>query len=431
MNPGDRSISLRRSLLVALLPGLLVALLIALSFTSSLRTLTDDRASWTAHPYQVLSQQISRVILGRLEPSLDLDHASEEERIEAIRSSFLNEAEEFKELPQVEALGPARLARVRTLFEQGVRQNDLHALLHAQQEADTLSLQGRERLQQLREDVYEQTRWLQIWLAATGALAAVALASLVTHLIHLWGRERQLRSQQARMSRELSLMASHELRRPLQQLALVADLLQHDELIGEAERARLLQRLCDSAAQLAVLSDLSRLEAVYAQPELNRSAQDLSVLLLEVAGALSRVSIHAGEELVWSVDPVRFKQAVENVLENALKYSSDDVRIELRRGERGPEVHVVDRGPGIPPQDRERIFEPFYRVPGAVVAGHGLGLAIARRFLQAHGGDILLQDEPGGTRMVLALSVTAEERASMTSSWSRRLPRTDKLASRG
>lgn len=421
---------LGRGLLAVLLPGVLAAVLIAFSFTASLRTLNDPSSSWTGHAYQMLAQQIAMLIVQRQDPSLrQSEDISDAEQIAMIRSSFLNAEQEYKELARIERFGPARLTRVQALFERGVRTNDLPALLAALREANALNAQMRSHLQQVRSDVYDQTRRLQFVLAIVGAFATVALAMLVARFVNLWRAERGARAQQAKLSRELSLMASHELRRPLQQLALVSDLLQHDHLIGEAERARLFQRLQDSAAQLALLSDLSRLEAVYAEPELTRAPHDLAALLAPFARP--RVHLDLEPDLVWSVDAARFSQAVENVLENALKYSPAEVRVELRRGECGPEVHVVDRGPGVPPQDRERVFEPFYRAPGTSASGHGLGLAIARRFLRAHGGDITLRDEGNGTRVVLSLAAPPPPRATERVRRGLRVGKTGNVTSRG
>ena len=82
---------------------------------------------------------------------------------------------------------------------------------------------------------------------------------------------------------------------------------------------------------------------------------------------------------------------------------------------RSVEIRVIDRGPGIPVVDQERIFEPFYRVPGAADAPHvgsGLGLAIAKGFVEANGGRIWVESTPGrGTRLAISLIASPEPRA--------------------
>jgi two-component system sensor histidine kinase KdpD len=97
-----------------------------------------------------------------------------------------------------------------------------------------------------------------------------------------------------------------------------------------------------------------------------------------------------------------------NLIENADKYSPNGEPIELGVERQGSELRfsVGDRGPGVLPAERERIFEPFYRAPGAApdVGGAGLGLAIARRLAAEQGGDV--QYEPragGGSRFTLVL----------------------------
>jgi signal transduction histidine kinase len=240
--------------------------------------------------------------------------------------------------------------------------------------------------------------------------------TLTVRALRLWRREQRRSAHESKLARELSSMASHELRRPLQQLALAADLLQHDHLLGDAERARLLQRLQDSAAQLALLSDLSRLEDVYATPSLDLATVLLAPILTPFAGP--RVKLILAHDVMWAVDAHRLEQIVSNLVENALKYSSGEVTLELRATSAGPEIYVVDSGIGIPPQDRERVFEPFYRAPGVSAPGHGLGLAIARRFARAHGGDLHFEDvAEGGTRAVLKLTGSAEPRGTVSGVW--------------
>jgi two-component system sensor histidine kinase KdpD len=92
------------------------------------------------------------------------------------------------------------------------------------------------------------------------------------------------------------------------------------------------------------------------------------------------------------VDPVLFEQVMVNILENAAKYSKPGTRIEIMLEKRGSRVvlEVEDQGPGIPPADRDKVFDMFYRVRAgdSKVAGTGLGLAICRGFVEAHGGSI-------------------------------------------
>jgi two-component system sensor histidine kinase KdpD len=110
-------------------------------------------------------------------------------------------------------------------------------------------------------------------------------------------------------------------------------------------------------------------------------------------------------------DAAQLERAFANLLENARRYSGGQpVAVHVRRTGSRVLVRVVDRGPGIEPSQRERIFEPFYRGPkvgGEPWTGSGLGLAIARGFIEANGGTISVDSLPGqGTSFVVALPVT-------------------------
>jgi len=87
-----------------------------------------------------------------------------------------------------------------------------------------------------------------------------------------------------------------------------------------------------------------------------------------------------------------------NLLENALKYTPAESPLEIRARMHagGVEMVVADRGPGIPPGEEQRIFDKFYRIGGARGGGVGLGLAICKGIVRAHGGQIFVMNRPGG-----------------------------------
>ena len=106
-----------------------------------------------------------------------------------------------------------------------------------------------------------------------------------------------------------------------------------------------------------------------------------------------------------AVDVGLIDQALTNVLENAARFTPPGGRIDVTvaRWRDGVQIRVADQGPGVAREDRERVFEPFVRGEGS--AGAGLGLAIARAIVEAHGGTIRLGDTPGGgTAVVIELS---------------------------
>ena len=96
--------------------------------------------------------------------------------------------------------------------------------------------------------------------------------------------------------------------------------------------------------------------------------------------------------------PKLLRRAIRNLLENARRYSDGEVEVLVRREGNRAVVRVSDHGPGVPHGQRERIFEPFYRLPGASerAGGVGLGLALVRSIAQRHGGRVYCEDQPGG-----------------------------------
>ncbi len=107
-----------------------------------------------------------------------------------------------------------------------------------------------------------------------------------------------------------------------------------------------------------------------------------------------------GLRFCWA-DPEKLSQVLVILLDNAVKYSPEGTEVKVRAEERGDEVEisVADRGPGVPPQEREKIFGRLYQVGRAIYhskPGVGLGLYIARRIVEAHGGRIWCEDNPGG-----------------------------------
>jgi len=124
-----------------------------------------------------------------------------------------------------------------------------------------------------------------------------------------------------------------------------------------------------------------------------------------VRGLLSGREVHVRREahdalLFGTFDMVQSLRVLANLVDNALRHAPPPAPVELFVERRGATLvfSVADRGPGIPPEERERVFEPFYRPPGARadVGGAGLGLAIARRLAEAQGGTVRYEPRPGG-----------------------------------
>lgn len=210
---------------------------------------------------------------------------------------------------------------------------------------------------------------------------------------------------------------SHELKTPLASItATVSNMLEQDvEWDADHTRQELeaiqddLQRLNSS---IGALLDLSRLEASAWEPK-----KDLYEFGEILGTAVSKIPQKQRGRIVFelpddlpmiSVDFPQWARALQNLLENALSYSPDTSPVKVGASHTGNEVRmwVEDEGPGIPPQDKKRIFEKFYRgeTSGKVPSGTGLGLAVTREIVRFHGGKIWVEDvAPHGARMVISL----------------------------
>jgi len=135
------------------------------------------------------------------------------------------------------------------------------------------------------------------------------------------------------------------------------------------------------------LLDAARLDAGL---PLSKQPSDLGAIARSAVDGLrplARVPVEIrGEGATLDVDPAQVRQIVINLVDNALKYARSRVDVELR----GREIRVTDDGPGVPPEDRERIFERFAKVgTGPKPPGAGLGLSISRAIAERHGGALV------------------------------------------
>lgn len=209
---------------------------------------------------------------------------------------------------------------------------------------------------------------------------------------------------------------SHDLRTPLTSIIAAGTALDSPTLT-EPERHELSEAVVEQGQRLAHLVenllDVSRLESGWAEPR--REPIDLAGVLeaaresLGGDGALVKLGIGAEiPELV--ADPVQLERAFANLLGNAVRYG-EGRQVLVRSREVGSRlvVRIVDQGPGIPEGERELIFEPFYRREGG--QGSGLGLSIARGFIEANGGEIAVESMPGqGSTFVVSFPLMKDAR---------------------
>jgi signal transduction histidine kinase len=230
-------------------------------------------------------------------------------------------------------------------------------------------------------------------------------------LDELEGAEASARASEAR-TRQFVADAAHELRTPLAGVQAAAEAAIAPGLDAE-ERDRLhLLLLRESHRAGRLVDDLLALARIDAGIELRHEPVDL----LELARAeAERVRLLApnrtvevrGDSAVVPGDPARLGQVLGNLLDNARRYTPSGGRITVGVSVRGAATLLVtDTGPGVPPADRERIFDRLVQLDEARTAdggGAGLGLAIARGIARAHGGDLRCVDPPDGTGAAFAL----------------------------
>ena len=223
-------------------------------------------------------------------------------------------------------------------------------------------------------------------------------------------------SQAALLQSQKSLLAnaSHELRSPLARIRMAV------ELSGTQGSPAARDEIQRSITELDQLVDeillASRLDAREADIGTVESVDLIGLLAEECArvGAVFELPEGTGEVVVPGVARL-LRRAVRNLLENAVRHGRRTGRAEVVAQlslEGGYAVlHIDDRGPGVPPDQRERIFEPFYRLPGASEreGGVGLGLALVRQIAARHGGSVACDNrEGGGARFTLRLPKSPE-----------------------
>ncbi|HEX5469034.1 MAG TPA: ATP-binding protein [Gaiellaceae bacterium] len=286
------------------------------------------------------------------------------------------------------------------------RSNDAHELFHA--EYRLLARDG-------------SVVWVQDQSVAFGGEETFAVGYLVDIT-----RRKQSEADQALLAREraelaaelerekdrsvLLATASHELRTPLASVYGGAQTLLHRSSLGAAERERLLHVMVAEAERLRAVVDsiltASSLEA--GAFELALEATSAAVIVEEAvqrarerARREARIAFEHVEAPLARADPERLRQVLDNLLDNALKFSPEvaEILVSVTSSEGRVQIAVSDRGIGIAPEESERVFERFYRASEAKErqpSGTGLGLYVVRELVERMGGEVRLEPNPGG-----------------------------------
>jgi two-component system, OmpR family, sensor histidine kinase KdpD len=214
---------------------------------------------------------------------------------------------------------------------------------------------------------------------------------------------------------------SHDFRTPLATIKASSSGLLHPDIDFSAEDRKQLLNDIDAAADrldrmVRDLLDMSRLQAGAVELALGAVALEevVAAALTGLPNASRRVEVDVSESLsMVSADAALLERAVANLVSNALAWSPIDAPVRVEAGQIGGSIdlRIIDRGPGIPVDDRERIFLPFQRLGDrSTDAGAGLGLAIAKGFVEAMGAQLVVDDTPGGgLTLTIRLAVSDED----------------------
>lgn len=239
-------------------------------------------------------------------------------------------------------------------------------------------------------------------------------AAMSSHLEHVLGEARTWEercNERDRLGRIFIGNLAHELRTALTPMAGYLKILSSDK-IGplSAQQRKIVESIQTASGRLTRvvenLSDFATLQA--SDAALFPSDVDPDALADEVVGDLRpvirearlHVAVQKSGGGVVPADPRKLKQALLNVVGNAVKFSPHgaEILVEVQRDARAVRFAVYDQGPGIPPQEQKHVFEPLFHAAGkddrAKHPGSGLGLPVARRILEAHGGTLSLESPP-------------------------------------
>jgi signal transduction histidine kinase len=258
----------------------------------------------------------------------------------------------------------------------------------------------------------------EVVIATTAHDELAQLAMAANAMISQLHLEQVARDQSDAARRDLVAAVSHDLRTPITSLRLLAEAVGDDIVDGEVRRGYLQRMRVHIDALSALIDDLfelSRLEAGDINWSLERVplgelvGETVEAMRVQAEAKGVVVVAHVPDELrPAQANPEKLQRVLFNLIQNAIRHTPPDGSVVVRAEpvEAGIEVEVADTGDGISPSDRDRVFTAFYR--GGVEAarsgeGAGLGLAVSRAIVEAHGGRIWLADSAIGTRVRFSL----------------------------
>lgn len=271
------------------------------------------------------------------------------------------------------------------------------------------------RLDSIREDRPGQGQWVRT------AISDITERKRVEESLKIEQAARDLAEQATRFKTQFLAMVSHELRSPLTSIkGFASTLIAGDVVFDSAQQQEFLVIIDQEADKLIELVDqllnLSHLQAgtlqIHCAPVSLQESLTLGRAQLQALTAHHQLVLPSSDHLPLVIaDSARIAQVITNLISNAVKYSPEHTPITLsaRQIEGFVEVSVTDQGEGIPDQDREKVFEAFEQLETkSHLTGVGLGLAICKGLVEAHGGRIWIEDRPEpGTTVSFTLPIAA------------------------
>jgi two-component system OmpR family sensor kinase len=211
--------------------------------------------------------------------------------------------------------------------------------------------------------------------------------------------------------------ASHQLRTPLTVVRGFIAILRKGDLRSPEDRERILETMNRQSLIMGSLIEklmlLDRWEEHRGERpgavDVGRLVQDVVSPIAEAAPSRSvRIAVAGGE--LAAIDPIDLTHALTNIVDNALKYTSGAIEVDVARGGPGLQISISDEGPGMSADEVRHAFDRFFRGARRDVDGSGLGLAIARRAIERAGGTLALQSDPvSGSRFTIGLPLFASQ----------------------
>jgi signal transduction histidine kinase len=250
-----------------------------------------------------------------------------------------------------------------------------------------------------------------LYLPALAALLLLSAALAVVALVQL-RRSRDV----ARLRNRFVANVSHELRTPLTQISMFAEMLALERDRDPGERRHYAEVIRREVVRLTTLVEgvLRFSRSQDGSSTLKRERRNLAMEVRDAAeffgivaaGADVRINLEDVSDVSADIDPAAFRQVLLNLLDNAVKYGprGQTIYVSVAQRDNRAVISVTDEGPGIPREDRERVFEPYARLDRPDqprVAGAGIGLAVVRELIHAHDGSVFVDDTTRGTRITI------------------------------